>query len=251
MSYREMYDNLATDKRKVEIKKEQLRKKAIQAFKKAQKFPAWEIYEYTIPAVNNKYVIFFYTESRIKANNPDCDSYCVVLDQGTPRFLTWGARGYKQAVDGDIIFIRQISVYTLHFFQRYKERFLKDSSLTIQETACRYFSRNTKEMPIEMNADINRKFEEYGDAGKQLFRVRDGICFTISNADVIISEDGDKNKDKIDSILIIYRTFMRESDMEETQRAAIDKEDKSKWVQFEKDMQKMTREGRTTFKLEP
>ena len=250
MSYREIYDNLATDKRKVEIKKEQLRKKAIQAFKQTQKFPAWEIYEYTIPAVNNKYIIFFYAESRIKTNTPDCDSYCIVSDNGIPRFLTWGARGYKP-IDGDIIFIRQISVYTLHFFQRYRERFLKNPSLTIHETACRYFSRNTKEMPIEMNADINRKFEEYGDAGKQLFRVRDGVCFTTSNADVIISEDGDINKDKIDSALIIYKTFMKESDMAETQRTAIEKEDKNKWSQFEKDMQNMIREGKTIFKLEP
>ena len=51
-----MYDHLAADRQKVEIKEEYLLPKAVKAFKKRLKFPAWEIYDYTIPSTNNKYV---------------------------------------------------------------------------------------------------------------------------------------------------------------------------------------------------
>ena len=69
MTYKEMYDHLAADKQKVDIRKEYFLPKAIRVFKKKMKFPAWEIYEYTVPATNNKYVIYFYAESRLRAEN--------------------------------------------------------------------------------------------------------------------------------------------------------------------------------------
>ena len=58
MTYREMYDHLAADKYKVDIKQEYLRPKAIKAFRKTSRFPAWELYEYKIPATNNQYIIY-------------------------------------------------------------------------------------------------------------------------------------------------------------------------------------------------
>ena len=48
MTYREMYDHLAADKYKVDIKQEYLRPKAIKAFRKTSRFPAWELYEYEV-----------------------------------------------------------------------------------------------------------------------------------------------------------------------------------------------------------
>ena len=69
--YKEMYDHLAADKQKVDIKKEYLLPKAIKAFRIASRFPAWELYEYKIPATNNQYIIYFYAESRTRADKPD------------------------------------------------------------------------------------------------------------------------------------------------------------------------------------
>lgn len=59
MTYKEMYDHLANDLKKVQIKEEYLRPKAVREFKKERKFPSWRWYEYTVPATNNKYIIFF------------------------------------------------------------------------------------------------------------------------------------------------------------------------------------------------
>ena len=130
--------------------------------------------------------------------------------------------------------IRQIHAYTSHFIQRYNERFLKDDSLTANEIAARYLSRNTIAMPLKQNEGINRNHEKYGEKGQYAFRVRDGICFSYSAVDGIESEDGDSHKDKVEALYICYTTFMNESKMTDTQRKAILKEHWEKWLQFVK-----------------
>ena len=64
MTPKEMYDHLAADNPKVDIKKEYLRTKAIKAFQKEMRFPAWQHYDYKIPTTNNQYVIYFYADNR-------------------------------------------------------------------------------------------------------------------------------------------------------------------------------------------
>ena len=76
MTYKEMVDHLASDREKLQIKKDILRPKAIRELKKEKKFPAWRCYEYTVPATRNLYVIFFYAASRAFVENPIVDSFC-------------------------------------------------------------------------------------------------------------------------------------------------------------------------------
>ncbi len=64
MTFREMYDGFAADSSKIEIKRQQLESKAVKKFKKAVKFPALELFEYTIPSSKNLYILYFYAESR-------------------------------------------------------------------------------------------------------------------------------------------------------------------------------------------
>lgn len=251
MSYKEMYDHLAADKQKVDIKKDCLRPKAIKAFRKASRFPAWELYEYKIPATNNQYIIYFYAESRTCVEKPEVGSFCIIFDRKKRFIIQWLAGGYKHTLDSSLMLIRQIHAYTSHFLERYNERILKYSSLTPNEVACRYLSRNKNAMPIQQNEEINRNHEQYGDTGQQAFRVRDGICFTQSVVEGIMSEDGDRHKDKVDAMLILYTTFMNESKMTDSQRNAIFKEHLEKWTQFwEKDFPKEAKDGVITLKLE-
>ena len=95
MTYREMYDHLAADKYKVDIKQEYLRPKAIKAFRKTSRFPAWELYEYKIPATNNQYIIYFYAETRTRAEYPEVGSFCIVYADKHRFVVQWGASGYK------------------------------------------------------------------------------------------------------------------------------------------------------------
>lgn len=251
MTYKEMYDHLSADKQKVDIRKEYFMPKAVRAFKKKTKFPAWEIYEYTVPATNNKYVIYFYAESRLQAGKPEAGSFSIVYN-GKNRFIVkWGAGPYKHTPDSDMMAVRQIHAYTPHFMQRYTERFLKDETLTANEVAARYLSRNTIAMPLQQNDGINRNHEKYGEKGQYAFRVRDGVCFSYSLVDGIPSEDGDRHKDQIEALYICYTTFMNESGMQESQRMAIFAEHGKKWMQAYNDFQREAKDGGITLKLEP
>lgn len=50
---------------------------------------------------------------------------------------------------------------------------------------------------------------------------------------------------------IVYTTFMNESDMKDTQLAAINKEHYAAWLRCAADMQKETKDGVITLRLEP
>lgn len=63
MTYKEMYDNLSKDLKKVKIREDYFLPKAMKEFKKERRFPAWRWYEYTVPASQNKYIIFFYKKN--------------------------------------------------------------------------------------------------------------------------------------------------------------------------------------------
>lgn len=213
MTYKEMYDNLVKDFEKVKIKQEYLLPKAIREFKKEMKFPAWKWYEYTIPSTGNTYIIFFYAETKYDVENPKVDSFCIVFDDSNRRYVFkcsvchWISDGRESSI------IREIRVYTSHFFDRYKERWFKDTSLTSNETACRYFSRNEEgRMPIEMNEDINRHLEKYGEGARYSCRVRDGVCFVMTDQQLVKSEDGDRPIAQF----VFYRTFISRSEMAES-----------------------------------
>lgn len=117
--------------------------------------------------------------------------------------------------------LRQVQVYTSHFFDRYKERYLKDLSLNANDEVCRCLSRNKRGMPIKMNDEINRQLDQYGVGAKYGFWVKDCFCFAISDLQVIKSEDRESEKDKPQAMYVVYKTFMNESDMADTQLSAI------------------------------
>lgn len=59
MTFYEMYEELIADRAKLEYKRQQLTPKAIKSLRKANSFPAWEWFEYTIPSRHNSYILFF------------------------------------------------------------------------------------------------------------------------------------------------------------------------------------------------
>ena len=251
MTYKEMYNHLANDLKKVQIREDYLRRKAIKEFKAERKFPAWRWYEYTIPATNNKYIIFFYAESRFFIEKPIADSFCIMFNDKQRFIIQWIAGGYKQTEDSPISFIRQIHAYTSHFLERYNERFLKDKTLNANDIACRYLSRNKIGMPITMSEDINKNLEKYGENAQTGYRVKDGFCFARSAVEGTKSEDGDRNKDKVNAMLVLYTTFMNEAGLANTQLSAINEEHYNTWLRSIQDIQKEAKDGIITVQLEP
>lgn len=240
MTYKEMYDNLSKDLKKVKIREDYFLPKAIKEFKKERRFPAWRWYEYTVPASQNKYIIFFYVESRAFIEKPEIGNYCVVFDNKNNRFvIKWGACGYNHTKDGPLMLLRQIQVYTSHFLIDIKN-----------DVVCRYLSRNKEVMPIEMNNEINRHLDQYGAGAKYGFRVRDGFCFALLDLQVMQSKDGDCEKDKPQAMYVVYKTFMNEADMADTQLSAIDKSHYDAWLRYIQTLQKEATDGKITLTLD-
>lgn len=230
MTYKEMYDNLAKDFEKVKIKQEYLLPKAIREFKKEMKFPAWKWYEYIIPLTGNKYIIFFHVENRFSIEKPKVDHFCVAYDDNSRCVIKVGVRPYLPK-GGKLMALREIQVYTSHFFARYKERYLKDLSLGSNDVVCRFLSRNIQKTPIKMTKDINRRLDKYGEGAMYGYEVKDGFCFTMTNMQLIKSEDGDSGKDRPIAQYVVYKTFMNKSDLADVQLTAIDKSNNEIWQQ--------------------
>ncbi len=247
MLYSEVYDHIAEDFKKVEIRKQYLLPKAIKEFQKETKFPAWRCYDYK-SSTGNKYVIFFYVESRCCINKPLVDHFCVFTEtSGKILYVQCLLGGYKQTEDSPIVFIRQIHLFPLHFFQRYNERFWKNETLTRKDLACLYFARNRDLMPIPINERINKNIEKYGDHGRYGCRVRDGFCFSMCDEEPY--QDYDLTKYKTRAMKVVFTTFMNESELEKGQVSAINEEQKLIKKQFQQDLDKMYKAGNNKIKI--
>lgn len=225
-----MYDNLAADYKKVKIKQNYLLPKAVKTFRKETKFPAWQWFEYKIPATNNSYIIYFYAKNRDCIEKPEVDFFCILFHKNQRFAIQWSMIPYQHTPDSEVIALRQIHIYTSHFLSRYNERFLKNNKLQSNDVACRYFSRNNIhkfQVPIEINENINRKFKEYGELCKQGIRVEDGLCLILSGVQGESPEDG--KEDKINAMFLFYKTFLSASELSNEQKNAIDKECIESW----------------------
>lgn len=246
-----MYDHLCSDKKKLEYKKEYYLPKAIKEFRKACQFPCWKWYEYKIPSSNNKYIIFYYAENPNCIDNPKVDLFADVFFERQRFVVKWGGGGYKHTENSPIKLIRQIHAYTSHFLHRYNERVLKDNTLSSNDVACRYFSRNTFEMPIEIDEDINKHIEEYGEHARQGFLVQDGVCFTQAGLEGNFHGNERQDNDRVDAMLVVYTTFVSKYQITNDQNLAVLKKSWERWNQSYLALMKEAKDGIVTLTLEP
>lgn len=257
MSAKEIYDNLAADFRKIEYQKDYYKKKAIKELKKAKTYPAWQIYEYRTVESNNNYIIYFYAESRREADLPKCDTFCKVWEKKNLYYIKQTVSLHTPFDGGDSTYIRHIHIYTNHFLQRYNERFIKtnfkNQTLSRNEIATIFFSRNDyTHIPIQLNNEINRNYEKYGEYGKFAYKVRDGICFTSSVDELTEHSDNKINDNEVEAALTIYTTFMNESEMSIEQRKAILKEHLTQFSNYKTALkQQADEEGYVTISINP
>jgi hypothetical protein len=83
---------------------------------------------------------------------------------------------------------------------------------------------------------MNINYKEHGEHNNYGMRVPDGFCFTHTAIEGKESEEGIPVNDKVNAMLILYTTFMKESDMTDTQRAAIDRENFETWKRCMKEL---------------
>lgn len=224
MSVKQIYDQLVEDEPKIQIRIDKVRPKAIKEFKKARSFPTWYIDKYIIPASGNEHIIFYYAGGLSEIEHPRCQYFCVVYE-GKQRYTIKMLRmAYKKTPDSDVVMLPQIHSYTHHFLQRYSERFLHNNKLCINEIAGLFFIRNPKPFPMKLNDRINKNFKDYGEYNDLGVLVNDGFCFVRTG---IQSNNSREEEDNSEVMLMVYATYLNILDMNESQRIAIEEEEKN------------------------
>ncbi len=222
LSNLEICDALFADKPKLEIRAKMLISKNAKKLKKDNKFPAWKWDEYTHQESHNRYLISFYAPTREYADSPIID-YIAFMEKDHQRIVVqWGCWAYRKHGTLESIATRYIGYYSMHFFKRYRERYWKETKISYNELICRYFSKNKTTIPIELNKDIQRNYEEYGELAKYAFQIPDGTCF------IRYWDEGDERsigqKECNFISVVLYYTFVNVGMMSETQKKAIVKE---------------------------
>jgi len=224
MMPREIYDNMEKDKFKVKLRINKICPKVVKEFKKSKSFPVMYVDEYNIPATNNQYIIFYYASNATEIEKPFFTYFCIVFNESQRLVISAMEREYQHTPKCKTINLPQIHIFTSHFFQRYKERYLHNKNLTPNQVAGLYLLRNWNFVAISLNEDINRNFKEYGDDNKHGVRVHDGLCFTKAVLEYQPSEDGIPEHDELYAMMFLYTTFVSESELNDRQKQAIDKE---------------------------
>lgn len=219
MTHLEICDALFADKPKLDFKREQLRPRIVKLFKKDNRFPAWHYEEYVHQASRNRYLIWFYAASRHGADNPDTGFIAFLEAAGEKVVIRWGTWGYRLPETTEYIATRTIAFYSHHFFNRYRERIWQDTDISFYELLCRYFSRNQQTIPVKMNEDIKRGYQEHGEEALYSFKVTDGICYIRSWCEGDITTVGSRQSDYIS--VVAYITFVDCDTMTDGQNAAI------------------------------
>lgn len=222
LTYKKIFDSIDADFEKIRIKIDMLYPKVIKEFSKEIVFPSIRWYEYVIPASKNRHILFFWTTRR--DNKPIGDFFCIFQDGQQQFFLRCIRGGYQHTNNRPLENVPQVHAYTTHFFERYRDRFLKRANMNIIDVACHYFSRNRTEIPMIVDEQINRHINEYGPHSKIGFRVNDGFCFTMSDIDVKIDSCGNRELDEIESMVFVYTTFVDKELLSQEQKEAIDNE---------------------------
>lgn len=222
MTYKEMYESLAEDGQKINFFIQKQLPRTIKEFRREMRFPNCKYYEYTIPSTRNHYIVYFYVEMSNMVDNPVVDSFLYIFDGSKRYVIKEAVSPYRHTENSELILLRQLHVFTYHFFQRYSERFLKKNNLTANEIVSIYLARNRVPVPIEVNDKINKKTAGF-DGGNIAFKIRDGVCFARRDMQGDFNTDGDYEKDKVYAARFTYTTFLSSFEMKNLQNEEVKK----------------------------
>ena len=219
MTKLEIYNALMADSPKLRIRVETLIPKMAKQFKKEKKFPAWKWEEYAHQESHNHYLICFYTPDYNNADKPIV--HCLgLLEENKQRIIVqWGSWMYRFNGSTEYLKSRYIGFFTGHFLSRYRERFWKGVEMSNNELICRYFSRNTFTIPLELNENIQRNYKQYGYYAEYAFQVQDGTCFIRHWNEGDERTVGETDCDFIS--VVLFCTFVNKGLQTDTQKRAI------------------------------
>ena len=146
MSDEEIYEEIKTDFSNLDDKIRYSENKFQSALKKATHFPFVQSYPYETRERHNRYVITYTAQGFFDYNRPLVSVHCLFRDKSgeAAAAVNW--------MTGNIM------MYQNHFFRRYRERVIKDTSVSIQDTIERFFSKEWSFFGVKITQELEDIF---------------------------------------------------------------------------------------------
>ena len=167
----EMFNNIVSDIKGLRYWIDKNKPKAVKKFSKQIKFPMIDIVEYEHQKSKNNYLLLYYKQK----GNPLVKEkallvYCCGLDKYYIDLCPF-YDVYDINITSPIAFF-----YSSHFFNRYRERVLRNENLAMSEVIGNYFSRLTNINLLDINDKIIKNYKEkYGELSFAVL-TNEGLC---------------------------------------------------------------------------
>lgn len=233
MSFKEMYDFLEEDRPRLDYQREKSLSQIRKEFITENVFPNYKYVEYN-PKSGNSYLIIFCAFNSHQINKPHV-RYCSIVWRDPEKkhryIITWHKSEYRHTPMHKMEKTPMIYAFTEHFFKQYQKRFLKDETLSPEDTLCRFIMRNPVFTPIDINDKVNKNIGKKDSNYDRGFKVSDGMCFTRYGMDVS-QDENIIGKEIVSALAFVFTTYYNPKDMPDGQKEAIEKEEDKSWELF-------------------
>ena len=146
MSDNEIYEEIKTDFFNLNDKIRYSENRFQSALKKATRFPFVQTYPYETRERRNRYIITYTARGPFDYKKPLVSVHCLFREKSgeAAAAINWS--------------FGIVMMYKNHFFRRYRERVIKDASVSIQDTIERFFSKEWSLFGVKITQELEDVF---------------------------------------------------------------------------------------------
>lgn len=219
----DIFNRISQDRPKIEYWLNKAKSKAEKSFKSQYKFPKYYIEEYKNKESCIEYLLIsFLSDSKSKSEEKIMAKCCL---ENKKYYIDFGytfsnvdfknQTGTAQAT---------LNIYNAHFFNRYKERILKDEHIEINDVIGLFFARMLRIHALNINDEIIKDWRtKYGEFSIVVM-TNEGIC--LGKSGIYQSHNMPSEEGKCKEVIVYeFNTIITKSMLSDSQKEAIEKEE--------------------------
>ncbi|MDD6001395.1 MAG: hypothetical protein PUC50_04280 [Bacteroidales bacterium] len=217
----DLFNNYLQDKEKIFYWIEKNKPKIIKTFATTYSFPKYYVEDYKHTISGTDYLLLYYQQKPKSDLQIDFMATCSL--ENKKFFISFRYCPDVNKKEKKCTALPKINLYNGHFFERFKERYLKDESLLIKDIIGKYFAQLTTINCLEINDEIIKDWKEkYGDFSA-IFYTNLGVC--LGNNSICQPPNLPFEKGKANEVVVHeYKTFLSFDMLSEKQKEAIKEE---------------------------
>ncbi len=218
----DIFNHILSDRPKITYWMNRTLPKVEKIFAKMVLFPKYYSEEYKHTSSAAEYLLFYHQQNRNdKIQNKLIAKCCL---ENKKYYIEFGFGYNIDKENKRCLAAPVLNIYGGHFFERYKERRLKEESLQIEDVIGKYFTRLTRLNLLEINDDIIKDWKEKYGYFSTVFYTNEGIC--LGQRSICQPPDMPFEKGKANEVAVNeYKTFISTDMLSKTQKIAIKEEE--------------------------